>query len=262
MSNVSSEPGQAKAFPPRGKQVPWGPTSAILVSALALFGGQVLAAILVSFIAGALNSGQVSQTWLNSISGQFYFVLVSDLLILAIIWLFMRSWKADWKLVGLARKPIWKDIGYALLGYLVYFGLLILTFSLANSLTHINLDQKQELGFDNLLGTGEKLMALVSLVLLPPFVEEVAFRGLLFTGLRKKMKFAVAAVITSLLFASLHLLESSQGLLWVAGMDTFVLSLVLCYLREKTGSLWAPIALHAVKNTIAFFVLIASASAL
>jgi len=129
-------------------------------------------------------------------------------------------------------------------------------------LTQINLGQKQELGFDQLFTSGQKLLALVSLVVLPPIIEETVFRGFLFSGLRKKCNFIVAALVTSVLFASLHLLASSQGPLWIAGLDTFVLSLVLCYLREKTGALWAPMMLHALKNVIAFTILLSSVAVL
>jgi hypothetical protein len=105
-------------------------------------------------------------------------------------------------------------------------------------------------------------MAFVSLVLLPPIVEEIVFRGFVFTGLRKKMKFTAATIITSLLFAGPHLLASSEGLLWVAGVDTLVLSFVLCYLRERTGALWAPMAVHGLKNALAFVLLLSGVAAL
>ncbi|MGH7237402.1 MAG: CPBP family glutamic-type intramembrane protease [Candidatus Saccharimonadales bacterium] len=38
----------------------------------------------------------------------------------------------------------------------------------------------------------------------------------------------------------------------MAGVDTFILSTVLCYLREKTGRLYAGIGVHALKNFVAF----------
>ena len=63
----------------------------------------------------------------------------------------------------------------------------------------------------------------------------------------------MSALATSALFATPHLFESgSGGLLWIAGLDTFVLSLVLCYLRERTGRLWAGVGVHMLKNSIAF----------
>ena len=48
---------------------------------------------------------------------------------------------------------------------------------------------------------------------------------------------------------------SGQPLLWVAALDTFTLSMVLCYLRQETDSLWPGILLHALKNCIAFITL-------
>jgi len=87
------------------------------------------------------------------------------------------------------------------------------------------------------------------------------FRGFVYTGLRTKLQPVGSALITSAVFASLHL-EFGNGapLLWVAAIDTFILSLVLCYLREKTGSLWPGICLHALKNFVAFATLYLIAS--
>jgi len=45
---------------------------------------------------------------------------------------------------------------------------------------------------------------------------------------------------------------SGEPLLWIAALDTFILSFVLIYLKEKTGSLWPPIGLHMLKNSLAF----------
>lgn len=61
-----------------------------------------------------------------------------------------------------------------------------------------------------------------------------------------------ATLITSVLFGLPHLLTGKEGILWVAMIDTFALSLILCFLREKTGSLYASILVHALKNTVAF----------
>lgn len=255
MSNASSEIDQPKSgFRRRGAQVSWGPAAAIIVTVLTFLGAQLFAAVIV---AGFL--GNDNPDWLEDISGQFYFVLLSDGLILLALWAFLKRRRAAISQLGFARRPIWRDIGLAVLGYLAYFGLLIAAFSIVGNLTDIDLDQKQELGFDNLLSSSDKLMALISLVLLPPIVEEVVFRGFVYGGLRKKINFWWATIITSLLFAGPHLLASSEGLLWVAGIDTLILSFVLCYLRETTGALWAPMIVHAVKNSVAFVFLLVGA---
>src|SRR5690606_7282850 len=100
------------------------------------------------------------------------------------------------------------------------------------------------------------ILVFISLVLLPPFVEEVLARGFLYTGLKTKWPVWAAAVVTSLIFAAAHLeFGSGAPLLWVAAIDTFTLSLVLIYLREKTGKLGASIMLHMLKNGVAFVLL-------
>ncbi|HJQ08943.1 MAG TPA: CPBP family intramembrane glutamic endopeptidase [Candidatus Saccharimonadales bacterium] len=234
----------------------WGPFSAIGLTFLAFAGAQLFAV----FLAGlwpALNGwpSERANAWLDSIGTQFVFVLVSEALIMGVLWLFMRRRHISWRSLGYNRRPQWRDLAYATLGFAVYFVLLIIVSNAVGSLTGIDLDQKQELGFDNVFTDTQRLMAFISLVVLPPVVEETLFRGFLFGGLRRRLPFWWATLLTSILFAAPHLLASSEGLLWVAGLDTFILSLFLCYIREKTGSLWACIGLHAIKNGFAFMLL-------
>jgi membrane protease YdiL (CAAX protease family) len=250
MSNASSD----HANSPKAKPS-WGPLSAIVVTVLAFFGSQVIAAFT---LAGVTRLLGIEDGWLSTTAGQFYFVVLCDAIILSSVWYFLHRRGVTFKQLGLARRPIWKDLGYAILGYLVYLALLLTLITLIGAWTNIDLDQKQELGFDNLLSSTDKLMAIASLVLLPPIVEEIVFRGFVFTGLRKKLNFVGATIITSLLFASQHLFASSEGLFWVAVLDTMALSFILCYIREKTGALWAPMAVHAFKNALALVVLFAS----
>ncbi len=256
MSNASSKHKAKKDLPAEKKpaDVP-GPISPIIVTVLAFFGAQFMSAALLFVTVGMIGLGD---SWLGSTSGQFVYVLLSDIFILLIIWAFLKHMKVGLHQIGFGRRPAWKDLGLALVGYGVYFIALIAVTTIVGSLTQVNLEQKQELGFEQLFGTKEKIMALVGLVVLPPLVEEFIFRGFVFTGLRKRLTFIWATIITSTLFALPHLAASSEGPLWIAGIDTLVLSFTLCYLRETTGALWAPIALHAVKNAIAYAYLLSS----
>jgi len=120
-------------------------------------------------------------------------------------------------------------------------------------LPNINYNQKQDLGFNSVAGSNQMVLVFISLVILPPIAEEIMMRGLLFSGLRTRLKLLPAMVITSALFAVAHLeFGSGNALLWTAAMDTFILSLVLCFLREKTHSLIPGMILHGLKNCIAF----------
>ena len=146
-------------------------------------------------------------------------------------------------------------------GALVTFGayfvtLLIAVTIIGGTLTHIDLDQKQQIGFDAASGFGPLALVFISLVLLPPLVEEVLIRGFLYGGLRNKLRPLQAALIASLLFAAAHLqFGSGEPLLWIAAIDTFILSLFLIRLREQTGSLWAGMGTHFIKNLLAFVAL-------
>lgn len=150
-----------------------------------------------------------------------------------------------------------RDIAYMCIGFLVYFVASAIVLHLASSvLPDLNLDQQQDTGFQNATGGLNLWLTFISLVVLPPLVEESVFRGFVFGGLKNKLPVVWAAVGTSLLFAVAHLqFGSGKPLLWVAALDTFTLSLVLCWLRQKTGGLWAGILVHALKNGLAFFVL-------
>lgn len=240
MLNVSSK-----------ERVPWGPLAGILFSFVGFFVAQVAAFMVVTLVVQGLGI-QIEGDLLDAPAAQFSLVLLSDILIVAALWFFLRARGTSFRPLGFGCSVAWRDVLYALVGYGAYFGMLIAVLVVAAAVSGVDLDQRQELGFDTIVSMPEKWMAFASLVLLPPVVEEMVFRGFLYTGLRKKLPFLWATVVTSLLFGGLHLLGVTEGVIWVAALDTFVLSLVLCYLREKTGALWAPIMLHMGKNAIAF----------
>lgn len=230
----------------------WGPLAAILLVILGMILGEVFGVVTTGLLAGFFNKGQDLGNWLASTEMQFLYVLVSGLGSLLVLWMFMRWRKIHWRSPGFKRGPKWQDLGWGALALPIYFVILMIVSSLASSFAGVDINQEQEIGFDNVYTTTAVLLTFISLVVIPPVVEEILFRGFLFTGLRTKLKLWAAALIASILFAMPHLFASSQGLLWVAAIDTFILSLFLCYLRERTGNLWAPIILHAMKNGIAF----------
>jgi membrane protease YdiL (CAAX protease family) len=85
--------------------------------------------------------------------------------------------------------------------------------------------------------------ALAVYIVLAPLGEETLFRGMLYTSLRDRFGFTAAAVVSSVCFALLHLLP--LHLLALLGVG-----LVLTILRERTGSLLAPIIAHIGLNAI------------
>lgn len=234
---------------------PWGPWIAVVYAVVIYFAAQIFASSLVVLYPHTQGwSKSAAEQWLNtSVVAQFFYVLLAETVTFAAIWWYIRHAKGSLRVIGW-RRPKWFDPALALAGFAAYFVVYLVLLSIATHLfPSINVDQKQELGFQNVTTDGSLILTFLSLVVLPPIVEETVFRGFVFSGLRTKLKPVLAALITSALFASAHLqFGSGQPLLWVASIDTFSLSLVLCYLRFKTDSLWPGIMLHALKNGIAF----------
>jgi membrane protease YdiL (CAAX protease family) len=81
----------------------------------------------------------------------------------------------------------------------------------------------------------------ITTCLTAPLAEELLFRGSLFSWLRKKFSFWPAALLTALAFALPH-----GG--WKFIIPLGYLALMLAWLREKSGSIWLAMGLHAAHN--------------
>jgi membrane protease YdiL (CAAX protease family) len=258
MLNDSSK--AASEASPDARKIPagvtWGAVAAILVVLVSFLAAQIVSGLLISLYPHMQHWSRArTDHWLDhTISAQFAYVLLTETFTVGVLVAFLRWRHAALRALGLVR-PKLRDALFAIVGVLVYFGLYAVAVGALGAVVHIDMNQQQDIGFQEVRGVLPLVMTFVSLVVLPPLVEETVFRGFLFSGLRK-YGFWVALLVTSVLFALPHLLETSDGkLLWVAGIDTFVLSVVLCYLRERTGRLWAGIGVHALKNGVAFLTL-------
>ena len=236
-------------------RVTWGPVAALLVAIGAYFIGRFLGSIFV-FAALVVSGWSVERTtdWFSeSTVAQFLLLLGIEAVTLAVLYVFMLSRKATWRMIGLVR-PRLRDIGYALAGFAAYLPLYVLLVSaLTRVIPSLDVDQPQQIGFQHADTPPELLLVMISLVVLPPLIEEILCRGFLYSGLKSKLPVIWAALITSVLFGAAHLQAfTGEPLLWIAAIDTFILSLVLIYLREISGSLWPAIGLHMIKNGLAF----------
>lgn len=246
---------------PKGDQPPlhYGPVAAFFVGIGTFFGSQLLSGILVGLVAALFFgwSGDQTTSWLEGggIQSQVILIGIGSAITVLLLHLFLRRRGDSLKSIGLRDfKP--SAVGYAIAGFLVYLFTYIVTVTIVKAaIPALNLEQEQDLGIE--IGAATSLPLLIlSLVIIPPLVEEIVMRGFLFGGLRTKFSFWPSTIVTSLLFAAAHLPGGVGGLLWVGAIDTFVLSVVLCHLRERTGSLWPCILVHAMKNSLALLYLI------
>ncbi|MDB5181724.1 MAG: hypothetical protein JWP13_487 [Candidatus Saccharibacteria bacterium] len=235
--------------------LPWSPLVAGVIVIAVYFGTQIAGALAL-FAYGLLirMSNDDIENWLTgSTVAQFANSVIVYGLMAYLIYLFAKRYKVRMSTFGVVW-PRFKDIGVALLGVVPYvMGYAILLTVATQLFPSINVEQEQQLGFDTSQTQVGLILTFVSLVVLPPIVEELVMRGFLFTSLLKRFRFLGAAILTSIVFAAAHLqFGSGAPLLWVAALDTFILSIILCIMRYKTGSLWPGIFLHALKNLVAF----------
>jgi membrane protease YdiL (CAAX protease family) len=238
--------------------VPWHPALAVVYLVLIFFLSQIVGGIIVGIYSTAKygSNTNISELINNSTSLQFTYILVAESVAVAGIFAFLKWFKTSLKAIGL-RRPKWSDLGYGLLALPVYYAIFYVAVIVIKLLSPgLDVNQEQAVGFDGASGALPLLLTFISLVVLPPIAEEIMVRGYLYTSLRKKLSFVFAGLISSALFAAAHLAgAASGGLLWIAAIDTFTLALMLVFLRERTGGLWACMTLHAAKNSVAFYLL-------
>ena len=170
------------------------------------------------------------------------YALLIVLMIVVPAWLRQRVSVRE---MAIDRPMTWKDIAVGSAAFVLYILLAMAALALAGLIPGADLSQAQTLDVGQVFGVSRMIVFMV-LVIVTPFAEELLFRGLLYGGLRaRKLPVWAAALVVSALFGLAH------GQLNV-GIDVFCLSLVACYARELTGSIWAGVVMHMIKNFIAF----------
>ncbi|MEI8338776.1 MAG: type II CAAX endopeptidase family protein [bacterium] len=236
-------------------EIKWNSVLGVFSAIFIFFAAQLLAAIWM-YVFALIRFGDDKQAsaWISdSTLGQFFSLSLSSFIVIGLVLWFLWWKNSKPSVIGLVKPKI-SHFFYGIATAPVYFVFLLIVLAIAGAIfPSLNLDQKQEIGFDNVSGSLELFLIFVGLAIIVPIAEEILFRGLLYTSFKKAMPIFLAALATSLIFAAGHLPEGGDaGPLYVAGIDTFLLSFFLIFLREKTGSLWSSIALHATKNSIAF----------
>lgn len=195
-----------------------------------------------------------AQHWIDgSVTAQFFYILLAEGLTVLVIFGLLRLFRWRREMIGL-KMPRWYHPLLGVAAVVPYFILYLVLLHVASAVfPDLNTNQQQQIGFDSVHGGLQLGLTFLSLVVLPPLAEEITMRGFLYTGFKKWLPRIVAALLVSALFGAAHLAEGgAAGPLWVGALDTFSLSLILVWLREATGNLWAGITLHALKNGIAF----------
>ena len=154
--------------------------------------------------------------------------------------------------LGLTMKNFKKNMAIGLLSYIGFLPLYILLLIVVMGLLKVIGYEPPVQTVVQIVYEEENLTILFMFSLFIAFVgpvfEEIFFRGFIYQAFRRKWVLANGIVVSSILFALLHAH-------WVAILPIFALSVVLCLVFEKTGSLIPGTLLHMFHNTVALLIM-------
>jgi hypothetical protein len=224
----SPAPARRAGFP----YATWGPGTALIglfvaLSAQSVFSGAVVA------IDGTEGDGDPSTAASIVLQGIFAIGLIAVAVVIASMG--RIPWREALRHLGLRRfqRSAWLYMAASVGVYLVFAALYVAL---------VGEPEQEDIAED----FGPVGIQIVLVVLAAGFAEEVAFRGLLFGGLRTRMPGWAAALISAAIFGALHAFTGISAVPVLIGFG-FVLAL----LYERTGSIVPGIVLHMLNNALA-----------
>ncbi|HYH84074.1 MAG TPA: type II CAAX endopeptidase family protein [Pyrinomonadaceae bacterium] len=178
----------------------------------------------------------------NALFVQVVAILPAHVLTLGLAWLivtrggkhpFLRTLGWEWG----AGLTFWRCAGLAVLLLLVGMGIIWLTGKPDNALERL-LESSRSAA----------LATAFAATFTAPLVEEIMFRGLLYSALRRLVGTALAVAVVMLIFAAIHVPQywPSYGVI----ATILLLSFVLTAIRARTGSLLPCFIIHLIFNGI------------
>ena len=200
------------------------------------------AILLIVIISVATSQGIDADAVTNSQALQYTSIVLSPLLFLAIFFSYSRIVKIN--PINASRIKTKFNIYYLLLSICIG-AILLLGFNKFIALFDFGIYKLTGVEPGELVNpldnVGMYFLGVLLYAILPAVCEEFLFRGLIYNGLKNKLKTAGAIILGGFLFAIMHL--SIQQFIY-----QFVLGIVLCTITYLTGSITYSIVTHVVNN--------------
>jgi membrane protease YdiL (CAAX protease family) len=166
---------------------------------------------------------------------------------LSVVYLELRDLDFDFVPVDVPNK---RDLAVILLGIPLVLGLLV-SVSVIIATLGLETAENQVIGVAEQNPVAFLLLVPLSFLLVGPG-EELLYRGLVQGTLREALHPAIAVVIASGLFASIHLFSLTGSGKWVYVGVVFVIALVFGATYEYTDNLLVPAVIHGAYNAAQF----------
>jgi membrane protease YdiL (CAAX protease family) len=161
------------------------------------------------------------------------------LLLVPVWWLTVRRYRVGWEALGLRRfrgQMIGLGCGLMLLSFTFNF-----FYNLFLALFNLRMQIDLTPVFAEL---SSPWWLLVGGAVVAPIAEEIFFRGFVFAGLRQHYGWQKAALISSAVFAVIHLTPTTI-------VPVFILGYIFAYLYHRSNSVWLAISMHILTNALA-----------
>jgi membrane protease YdiL (CAAX protease family) len=155
---------------------------------------------------------------------------------------------------ALGFRPIWLLIGLGL-GLLIQGVVLGLGWLLQGAFGEETVAGNGQQILDT-LGSMPPVLLFFMLAVIAPIVEEIAYRGLIFTAFARKFGLMAGGIISSVLFGFAHVQSFNLNGIFLL-LITMSLGGILAYARHKSGGLTLPIMIHIAFNSVSASALLA-----
>lgn len=205
------------------------------------------------FIHTSGREGATSETdlirWAEGTTGilvQVMATMIAHIITMAICWALVTR---------LGRQPFFASLGWDWRGgsllskSLTVVGVVAGVVALANILTYV-LPQSDETIFDRMLKSSQEVRIAVAILAVgtAPLVEEVVYRGVLYSGLRKRVGVVQAVIIVTVMFAGVHFIQYWGA--WASVSALIFLSFLLTMIRATSRSVLPAFIIHTLFNAV------------
>jgi membrane protease YdiL (CAAX protease family) len=191
--------------------------------------------------------------FINAIAYFIYAIIGEGVFLLAPLFFAKRTSFGDMKSIlrnlGFRRFDVKRVLPLIILLFLAFI-LLNYLYQLLITTFHLPLQTNDQVILERGRATPLSMYAiLLGAAVIAPVCEEAYFRSFVFMGFLRRLPVWIAIVLSSFLFALIHLDPASFAVL-------FCIGLVLAFLRWYSNSIWPGIILHTLNNATSGLVII------
>ena len=242
--NLISLFGRKKIFPAKiqeKKSVSWGIADIFRVSIIVIFSGYALSA------AGVVIFRQVQFDMgvnLRMILSTFFIDMIAGA---AILYFIMVKYREKLSSLGITFADSYKNILSGITAYIFILPILIVILVLSMLfLDKIGYKAPPQPVFDMFFEEKRSSVIIfltIFISVLGPIIEEIFFRGFLYSAVKKRFGVIAGVLLSGALFSILH--ANITGFLSI-----MILGVLMAFLYEATGSLVTSISVHILHNSI------------